>query len=267
MSIALVALGLIAAFVVYLKLMEKRMIYFPARALDWSPSENKIAFQELRLLCSDGITIHGWFIPAGKPRATVLFLHGNAGNISHRAEKILLLRGLDLNVCIVDYHGYGQSEGTPSEKATYLDAEAAYDWLTNQQGIAPKQLLVWGESLGGGVATYLALERPVGGLVLESTYTSLPDVGRAVFPFLPTKLLMETRYDSLGRMRRIRVPVLSLHSPHDEVVPYRLGKRLFQAANEPKTFVDLKGDHNGGFLLSGDVYTNGIRAYLDRHFQ
>lgn len=267
MNALLLILGVVAAFVLYLKLMEKRMIYYPSSDVAWTPAESKLAFEDLRLKCADGATIHGWFIPAtNQSRATVLFLHGNAGNISHRVEKIMILHKLGLDVFIVDYHGYGQSEGKPGEQATYLDADSAYDWLTQQRKIAPSRIIVWGESLGGGVATYLVAKREAGGLVLESTYTTLPDVGRSAFPFLPTKLLMSTRYDSLSRINQIRVPVLSIHSPRDEVIPYRLGKRLFDAANEPKMFVELAGDHNGGFVLSGDKFEDGICQFLDLHF-
>ncbi|MSR64989.1 MAG: alpha/beta hydrolase [Verrucomicrobiae bacterium] len=262
----LVILGIVLAFVLFLKLMEKRMIYFPTRSLDWTPEQSGMPFEDLRLHCTDGVTIHGWFIPAEGPRATILFFHGNAGNISHRSDKLQIFHDLKLNVCIIDYHGFGQSEGEPGEKETYLDADVAYGWLTQQKKIAPKQIIVWGESLGGGIATHLAARSEVGGLVLESTYTTLPDVGRAAFPFLPTKLIMATQYDSIGRIKRIHVPLLSLHSPSDEVIPYRLGKRLFDAANEPKTFVDLKGDHNGGFLISGKKFANAIGEFLERYF-
>jgi fermentation-respiration switch protein FrsA (DUF1100 family) len=265
--IAFLLLGCLAAFVLWLKLVEKKMIYFPTHVVDWTPAEAKLTFEDLRLRCADGVTIHGWFIPAtGKQVGTVLFFHGNAGNISHRSDKILILHKLGLDVCMVDYHGYGQSEGKPGEKETYLDADASYDWLTRQRGIAPKQILVWGESLGGGVATYLAASKEIGGLVLESTYTSLPDVGRSIYPFLPTKLLMSTRYDSLGRITKIHAPILIFHSPQDEVIRYRLGERLFDAANEPKTFVQLSGDHNGGFLASEPIFSEAIRTFAEKCF-
>jgi len=267
MQTALVFLALIGGFLLFLKLIEKRMIYYPSRDTFWTPREDKLPFDDLRLQCADAAAIHGWFIPAAQnPRATILFFHGNAGNISHRVDKILLLHGFGLDVCIVDYHGYGQSEGKPSERTTYLDADAAYEWLTKERRVPPEKIILWGESLGGGIATYLAAKQPVGGLVLESTYTTLPDVGQSAFPFLPVKLIMSTKYDSLGRIRTIRVPVLSIHSPHDEVIPYRLGKKLFDAANEPKQFVELAGDHNGGFLLSEEEFRGGIREYLDEHF-
>lgn len=267
MRVILIVLATMAACVLYLKLMEKRMIYFPSSDVAWTPDESKLTFEDLSLRCGDGVTIHGWFVPAtNQSRAVVVFLHGNAGNVSHRVDKILLLHRMGVDVCIVDYHGYGKSGGSPSEQATYLDAEAAYDWLTQTRKIVPKRIIVWGESLGGGVATYIAAKREVGGLVLESTYTSLPDVGRSVFPFLPTKLIMSTQYDSLARIKQVHAPVLSIHSPSDEVIPYRLGKRLFDAASEPKTFIELKGDHNGGFLMSGEKYEAGIREYLERFF-
>lgn len=264
---ALTLLAIIGAFLLYLKLMEKRMIFFPSSDVAWTPRDSKLEFEDLRLECADGVTIHGWFIPAtNAARATVLFFHGNAGNISHRFEKILILHPLGVNVCIVDYHGYGRSGGKPGESETYRDAEAAYEWLTQEKKIDPKRIIAWGESLGGGVVTYLAAKHEVGGIVLESTYTTLPDVGKSAFPFLPTGLLMSTRYDSLGRIGRIRAPVLSIHSPQDEVIPYRLGKRLYEAANEPKMFVDLAGDHNGGFVISEEKFVGGIREYLEKFF-
>ncbi len=263
---AVIVLLLAAAFVVYVKAMERRMIYYPSAEMGWTPANARLPYEDLRLQCTDGVTIHGWFVPAaGSSRGTVLFLHGNAGSISHRYEKLLILHGLKLDVCIIDYHGYGRSGGQPCERTTYLDADAAYDWLTKFHQTAPGQIILWGESLGGGVATYLAAKHTVGGLVLESTYTSLPDVARTIFPFLPARLIMSTRYDSLGRIRQIHVPVLGLHSPQDEVIPYRLGKRLYEAANPPKMFVDLTGDHNAGFLISGDTFPNAVRVFVERY--
>src|SRR5690348_2430194 len=131
MATALVLLGLFGAFLLYLKLNEKRMIYYPTPEMGWTPRNGGLAFEDLKLQCADGVTIHGWFIPAAEPsHGTVLFFHGNAGSISHRFEKIQILHGLHLNICIIDYHGYGQSQGKPSEETTYLDADTAYDWLT-----------------------------------------------------------------------------------------------------------------------------------------
>jgi len=239
-----------------------RFVYFPTRALDGgTPASIGLAYEEVRLRTSDGVRLHAWFVPGGRERPTLLFLHGNAGNISHRLEKLAILHELGGAVLLLDYRGYGLSEGAPDEAGTYRDGDAAYDWLI-QRGIQPTSLVVYGESLGGGVATDLAARRAVGGLILESTPTNMPDVARAHYPLLPAALLLSVRYDSLAKIASVDAPLLILHSTEDEIVPFEMAERLFRAARPPKRLVQLRGGHNDNFLVATDAYTSALRAFL-----
>jgi len=170
-----------------------------------------------------------------------------------------------LSVLIVDYRGYGQSEGRISEQGTYLDAEAAWRYLVEQRGVSPEEIIIFGRSLGGGVATWLAGVHPPRALILESTFTSVPDIGAGQFPFVPVRWLARIHYNSLERLRQIHVPVLIIHSPDDTTIPYSHGERLFEAANEPKEFLEIQGGHNEGFIISGNHYQAGIDAFIKKH--
>jgi len=239
-----------------------RFVYFPARELDGgTPARIGLAYEEVQLRTSDGVRLRGWFVPGRPERPTLLFLHGNGGNISHRLDKLAILHELGVSVLLVDYRGYGLSEGEPSEDGTYRDADAAYDWLL-RRGTQPSSLVVYGESLGGGVATNLAARRAVGGLILESAPTNVPDVARAHYPLLPAGLLLSVRYDSLAKIASVGVPLLILHSSEDEIVPFEMAERLFQAARPPKRLVRLRGGHNDGFLATTDTYTAALRTFL-----
>jgi uncharacterized protein len=174
--------------------------------------------------------------------AALLYLHGNAGNLSHRGGVMTeLRRELGVPVMLVDYPGYGRSGGSPSEAGCYAAADAAYDWLTKEQKVAPDKLLIYGASLGGGVATDLASRREHGALILDKTFTSLPDVGQALFPWLPVRLLMRNRFDSLTKITRCKRPVFVTHGTADQVIPFAHGERLYAAANEPKRFFPMPG--------------------------
>jgi len=247
----------------YLYLFQESYVFFPSRAVHATPAAVGLDYDDVRVETDDGVIIHGWFLPAAGARFTVLFLHGNAGNISHRLDSLRLFHRLGLNILIMDYRGYGRSEGRPSEQGTYEDAEAAWRYLVRTRGIPPEQVLVFGRSLGGGVATWLALKHPVRGLIIESTPTSVPDMGTEVYPFLPVRLLARLHYNTLRRIRDVNVPVLVIHSSEDEIVPVRHGRRIFAAAREPKAFLAIRGDHNGGFLMSGQDYVKGLRDFIE----
>jgi hypothetical protein len=193
---------------------------------------------------------------------TLLFFHGNAGNISHRLDSIRIFADLGLDVFIFDYRGYGLSEGSPSEPGTYRDATAAWRWLTGERGLAPGQILLFGRSLGAAVALELATRVEPAGVILESAFTSVPDLGAAIYPWLPVRLLSRYRYDNLGRIASVRAPLLVVHSRGDEIVPFRQGQALFAAASEPKRFLELQGGHNDGFLASGVGYRRGLAEFL-----
>jgi fermentation-respiration switch protein FrsA (DUF1100 family) len=190
----------------------------------------------------------------------MLVCHGNAGNISHRLDTCIALLATGVNVFVFDYRGYGRSEGRPSEEGTYRDAQAAYQWL-RQKGFPGTNIVAFGESLGGGVATELAVREPVGGLVLQSTFTSIPDMGAELFPWLPVRWLGTIRYDTHSKLPRLKVPVLVMHSPADELVGFHHGQRNFAAANEPKLFWELRGDHNNP-LADTKHFIAGMEKFL-----
>jgi len=255
---------LLAAIVVVPVLFEKRLIYFPFRRLEVTPKELGLRFEEVRLVADDGTALHGWFLPVEGARHTVLVCHGNAGNISHRLDRALLMHAkLKTDVFLFDYRGYGLSEGTPDEQGTYRDARAALRYLITERGIDRANLIVFGESLGAAVALQLALEEPVRALVLEAPFTSIGDMARSVPPFLPLGRLLRTRYDNLAKVSGLRVPLLVLHGDRDTTVPFAQGQRLFDAAPEPKRFFAIPGaSHNDTYLIGGDAYWQAWREFL-----
>jgi len=191
-----------------------------------------------------------------------LFLHGNAGNISHRLESLRVFNELGLNVLIIDYSGFGQSGGTPGERQTYADARLAWQYLTGTRGVAPERIVIFGRSLGGGVATWLATQERPGGLILESTFTSVPALASKYYPMFPMRWLARIRYDNASRLPTVRSPVLIVHSRDDELVPFAHGRELFRLAREPKSFLEMRGDHNAGFMLSGQSYRAGLARFI-----
>jgi uncharacterized protein len=269
---------------VFLRWREPSMIYFPDRQLESTPDAYGLSYEDVFLTTTDGVRIHGWFLPAPRdlPSSpfTLLFLHGNAGNISHRLDKLAVFHELGASVLIIDYRGYGRSEGKPSEEGTYRDAQAAYEYLTGktqlreaalpQRGssppgaphLEPRSIVVYGESIGSAVAVDLASKFAVGGVVLEEPFTSIGDVGQEKFPFLPIRLLARTKYDSLSKIGRINAPLLMFHSRDDEYFSIRHAERLLAAAREPKRFVELHGSHNDAFSVSADTCRAALKEFL-----
>jgi pimeloyl-ACP methyl ester carboxylesterase len=246
------------ALLLFLRWREPSMIYYPDRHLTAAPAQK---FEDVWLTTSDGVKIHGWFVPAATTNApTILFLHGNAGNISHRTEKLAIFHNLGANTLLIDYRGYGQSDPRrPDEQGTYRDAQAAYDWLTQRRAA----VILYGESLGAAVAVELATRLPVAGLILEEPFTSVAEVGQKMFPFVPARLIVRNQYNSLGKMPRVRVPLLILHSREDEMFPYSYAERLLAAAGSPsKRLVELRGSHNDAFLVSAPTYRRALAEFL-----
>jgi len=273
---AMSALGYIAALIIAFYLVFGLMLYFsqegmvyypnmPSRALTMSPAQYGMAFESINFGTDDGEQLSGWWIPVENAQATLLFHHGNAGNISHRLDSIRLFHELGLSVFIFDYRGYGESSGKPSEQGTYRDAQAAWRYLTETRGISAREIVVFGRSLGAAVAANLASRHPPRALILESTFTSVPDFGAEHYRLFPVRLLARIRYDTRATMSAIRSPVLIVHSQDDEIIPYHHGEQLYAAANEPKQFLPIRGDHNGGFLTSGNLYRDGLRTFLETH--
>lgn len=244
------------------------MLYLPdlpSRELVASPQEIGLNYENIELRTEDGVRLHGWYIPAVANRGTLLFFHGNAGNISHRLESIRIFHKLKLSVFIFDYRGYGRSEGSPSEAGTQSDARAAWRFLTEERGIAPGKIIVFGRSLGAAVAAQLATHTQPGALIIESAFTSVPDVAAEIYWWLPVRWLTRFDYATRDYVAQGQGPVLVVHSPEDEIIPYRHGEAIFTAAHAPKEMLRLRGGHNDGFLLSGEHYVQGLDGFLSRN--
>jgi len=320
-KIAILVLLLITAWI-SLRSLEPRTLYYPDRTMIAKPSVYRLAYEDVHLVAADGTKIHGWYIPAAKERVsehaservsgrqapsnnthsptrspayprkwkggqlaapTFLFCHGNAGNISHRLDKLAKYHALGINVLIFDYRGYGRSEGRPSELGTYRDAEAAYQWIVHKPSFpratggnpsmapppetagddARNKIVFYGESLGCAVAVEMAIRHPdAAGLILESPFTSTVAMAKRIFPWLPVKWIVRYRYDNLSKIPKIKMPLLILHSPQDEIVPFAMGQELFAAAPEPKRLVEMVGGHNDGYLDFGERYLAVVKRFL-----
>jgi fermentation-respiration switch protein FrsA (DUF1100 family) len=244
-------------------LFQKRLLFFPERQLDGSPVRLGLAYEDVFIDTEDGERLHAWHVPANPERGVVLFCHGNAGNISHRLDTLRLLHDLQLTTLAFDYRGYGRSTGELSEAGTRADARAAWRYLVQQRGVAPDSIVVFGRSLGAAVAIELAAAVEPAALIAESAFTTVADMATRAYPWLPARWLLRIRYDSLERITRIRVPKLLVHSRDDEVVPFDMGRRLFEAAPEPKRFLEIRGPHNAGWMLSREVYAAELRRFLE----
>jgi fermentation-respiration switch protein FrsA (DUF1100 family) len=249
----------------YLYVFQARFVYFPnlpSRQVDTTPADIGLAFEAVSLDTADGETLAGWFIPAPAARGTLLYLHGNGGNIGHRLDPIEVFHRLGLNVFIIDYRGYGASSGKPSEDGTYQDALAAWHWLTQHQHLEPQRIVLFGESLGGSVAAWLAARHAPAGLVMYASFTSVPEMAQALYPIFPAARLTRYRYDTRAALGKVNCPLLILHSPEDEIIPFSHAQALLEAAHEPKRLVELRGGHNDALLISRETYAQAVEALL-----
>lgn len=265
-SLALIGLALgYTALLAVVYFSQSGMLFLPdlpSRRLVGTPASLGLPFEEVRLATADGETLHGWYVPAPGATHTLLFCHGNAGNISHRLASLEIFHALGLSVLIFDYRGYGQSTGTPTEAGTYRDAEAAWRHLVDGRGTAPDRIVVFGRSLGAGIAAGLQEANEAAGMILESTFSSVPDLAAELYPWLPARWLSRYRYETIARLPRLTLPLLIVHSRNDEIIPFSHGQRLYEAANVPKSLLELSGDHNGGFLRERSLYTEGLRRFV-----
>ena len=247
----------------FIRYLEKKTLYYPEQTIEATPKDITLNYEEVAIVTKDSIQISGWFIPSANARATIIFSHGNAGNISHRLEKIMAFNKLNLNVLIFDYRGYGKSKGSPSEKGLYLDAEAVYSYLINKKRIPQEKIIAYGESLGGAVVIDLASRHSLGGIITEGCFTSVKDMAKKIFPFIPT-FIYSSKYNSLEKIKNIKSPKLIFHSIDDEIVPFEQGRKLFGAASEPKEFAELKGGHNEAFFISHGIFIEKIEGFVRR---
>jgi len=266
-DIALACLIFYAGMLLLVYFLQDRLLYFPLKDIDVTPAALQLAFEEVRLKTDDGQTLAAWWIPAEKERGVLLFCHGNGGNISYRLDSIDIFSRLGLSVLIFDYRGYGGSTGQPSEKGTYRDAESAWRYLVELRQKKPEKIILFGESLGGAVATEIASRHSAGGLILMSSFTSIPELGGRLYPFLPVKYLSKFSYATIDKIPAVTAPKLIIHSPDDEIIPFAMGRALYEKAAQPKQFLQIQGGHNEGFLVSGNLYVQGLDAFISKYWK
>jgi len=266
-----IVVGVYVGLCLFVFLWQSRYVYYPSRTVDNTPDSAGLDFDNVSVQTQDGETITGWFVPAGKDKQdsvkalTVLICHGNGGNISDRVDQVRRFHDMGFNVLIFDYRGYGTSTGKPTEKGTYYDALAAWNYLKAEKQIEPNNIVIFGQSLGGAIASWLADQVDPGALILESTLTSALEMGAKMFPYLPVSLFCTFKYDSLSRVGKINCPVIVSHSRDDETIPFKHGQRLFKAANEPKLFVEMRGDHNSCGIEFDSSYRVIAVEFLRKH--
>ncbi|MQG54746.1 MAG: alpha/beta hydrolase [SAR202 cluster bacterium] len=258
-------------FIVLWTQLEKRFVFFPVAELLYTPNDVNLQYEDVRIQTSDSLELQGWFVP-GEPEAasgpdsnvTWLWFHGNGGNIGHRiGELVLAHHRTGANIFIFDYRGYGESEGTASEQGTYLDSSAVIEYLASRPDVDSDRIVYLGHSLGAAVALELALTRPPLAMVLVSPFASVRDMANLTLPFPPAGWLVRSHYDSISRIRQIDVPILVLHGDQDETVPISQGRKLYEAANQPKRFQTLEGAaHNDTYEVAGEQYWGAIESFL-----
>jgi uncharacterized protein len=238
------------------------LVYYPSSEMTERPES---PFEEVSLPGADGDQLHGWFFPNPEARWTVHFSHGNGGNISHYLLTAEFWRGMNCQVLIYDYPGYGKSTGRPSEAGIYRSSRVFWDWLVDARKIKPSSIVLHGRSLGGAVALETALTVPLkpAGIIMESCFRSVPALGAEIYPFLPVRFLSRNHFDNEAKITRLTIPLLVIHSPDDELVPFSHGQELYKRAGHSKGFLKIQGDHNAGFLLSDHDYRTGITKFLD----
>jgi len=257
---ALITSITIGLLLLFLRYIETRTLFYPTKEITAFPDRANLEYKDVYFKTSDNIKINGWFIPCKDSKFLILFCHGNAGNISHRIGKVKFFHELGCSVFIIDYRGYGKSEGRASEAGFYKDAEAAYKYLLSQ-GISTEQIIGYGESIGGAVIVDLASKDEMKAIILDSTLTSVRDMIKSTYSFIPY-WVFSSRFDSERKIKSIKVPKLIIHSINDEIVPFQLGTKLYEAAFEPKEFLKIYGGHNSNFYESEGILKEKVGNFL-----
>ena len=251
-------------FIVLWTLLERRFVFFPVTELLYTPSDVNLEYEDVQVRTSDDLMIKGWFIPGWGSDVTWLWFHGNGGNLGHRVGELEMAHHrIGANIFIFDYRGYGESEGVPSEKGTYLDSRAAIEYLSSRPGVNSGRIVYIGHSLGAAVAIEAALTSPPMAMILISPFASVRDMASLTLPFPPAGWLLRNHYDNISRVRKLTMPLLVLHGDQDETVPIYQGRKLYEAANEPKKFHTLEGAaHNDTYQVGGEQYWRAIESFL-----
>jgi len=259
----------LAAFVCLVFLLgywgQKFVIFYPPREVEATPAKHGVSFTETLIGTADGESLYAWFVPGEKDKPVILFCHGNASTVSDPSylRFLQLVHDMGLSALIFDYRGFGRSSGSPGEEGTYRDAEAAWVYLSAERDFSARDIVIWGKSLGGGPAAYLATRHPdCRSLVLESTFTSIPDVAQKLIPFLPASWIIHHEYPVESYVRQVGCPVLVMHSQQDETVPYGLGRKIYALAPEPKRFLELRGSHVWGLWASRERAVPVLEEFL-----
>lgn len=243
---------------------QMRLVYFPTQIHSFNPGHFGLDFEEVQLTTSDETKIHGWFVPSKTRGVHIIFFHGNAGNISDRMDTIRLWNQLGISGLYIDYRGYGKSEGVPSEQGTYLDAQAAWDFLVRAKGISFEKIIIHGRSLGGPIAAWLASKNQSAGLILESTFISLPELGQSLYPILPVKQLARIKYSTMKYLEETKCSVLVVHSKQDEIIPVSHGQLLAKKSGSRGHYLEIRGSHNDGFLESRQDYVPALQRFIEQ---
>ena len=262
--LVLIAVFVVGALLRCSNVVDRSFIYFPSRDIEATPGHVGLDFEDVRFKASDGVVLHGWFVIGGGD-TTLVWFHGNGGNISHRVGNILeLVERLGVNIFIFDYRGYGRSEGSPYEEGTYLDAEAAIAYVHSRDDVDTQKTVYFGRSLGCAVAAEMAIKHPPRALICESGFTSVRAMATKVYPFLPgLQLLVTTKYDTLDKIAKVDVPVMVLHGDRDEIVPFSMSRELYDAAKGPKRFYTIEGaGHNDTYHVGGPPYFEALREFI-----
>jgi uncharacterized protein len=262
--LALLGLGY-AALLAAVYFAQGSLVYFPnvAREHAATPATYGLAYEDVAIHTDDRETLHAWWVPVQNARGAALLFHGNAGNISHRIDYARMFSELGYATLLVDYRGYGKSTGSPTEEGTYRDAMASWRWLIDTRGLEASDIVVFGESLGGAIACWIAAREKPRAVVIASTFTSLPDLGAEVYRFLPVRLLSRFQYDTRSCLQQISAPVLIVHSRRDDIVPYAHAEKLYAAARPPKQFLDIAGGHNDGFVHTRPEWRRALGEWLE----
>ena len=264
-SLLFILCGVYFGMLILLFIMQSKLVYFPLKEIACTPTDIRLEYEDITLNTPDGLKLNAWYIPSKSPTGTVIFCHGNGGNICYTLDVVETMNKMNLNVLVFDYRGYGKSEGSPTENGTYTDAETAYQWLIKDKKIPENSIIIMGRSLGAAIAANLAKNHNPRLLILESGFSSTPDVAAKQYPIFPVRLLCRYKYKTAEYVKDVKCPLLIVHSPEDEIIPYPNAKRIFNSANEPKEFLEIRGSHNEGYSDSGDIYTNGLRNFLEKH--
>lgn len=243
--------------------MQASLTFCPARNMPYNPGNIGLEYEKVKLNTPDGVVLSAWYVPAKNATATLLFCHANGGNIAYYIDTIDILNKLGLNCFIFNYRGYGDSEGKTTEEGIYTDAQTAYDWLRTEKKVSAEDIIIFGRSLGASVAAHLAGNVKAGGLIVESGFTSYADIAQKFYPYLIVRPFAKYSFNTMEDIKKVKCPILFIHSRSDEIVPFEFGLQLYSAAKGAKEFVEIFGGHNDGFVFSGQIYREGLKDWLE----